>query len=377
MKKYIFLIILILSVSLSYAETYDSVESIGEYTETAVVLEAHSVNEAQDSDEGFLQEQYVELKILSGKYKDQVFEINNQLSGHIVYDIAVETGDKVVVLVEETEDGKVNVFISDYMRQHFIMYLAIAFVILIVLVGKTKGVKSVITLALTLFTIVKILLPAILNGMNPIPLTIVLSIFITVITLFIIAGINAKSISAIIGTVIGVLVAGFLAYIVGTQVKLTGMSSEEAIMLMYIPQNISFDFKGLLFSGIIMGALGAVMDVGMSIASAIEEIHNANPSLTQKQLFSSGMNVGRDVMGTMTNTLILAYTGSSIPLLLLFMSYETSIIKISNLDVIATEVVRSLAGSIGLVIAIPVTALVTSFFMKRKTDKKQVLDTRY
>jgi uncharacterized membrane protein len=142
-------------------------------------------------------------------------------------------------------------------------------------------------------------------------------------------------------------------------------------MLTYIPQAVTFDFKGLLFSGIILGSLGAVMDIGMSIASSIEEIHRVNPSLTRKELFSSGMNVGQDVMGTMTNTLILAYTGSSIPLLLLFMAYETSFVKILNLDIIATEVIRSLTGSIGLVVAIPITALASSFFIKKgkKEDK--------
>lgn len=365
MKKFILLFILILSFSISYADTSDHGEVVGEHTERAVVLEADDLSEVTDSEGSFLQEQHVKLEIISGKYEGEIFEINNQLSGHAVYDIVVEEGDKVVVLIEEHEDGRTGIYISDYMRQDYTIYLALAFVILIILVGRTKGIKSVITLSLTLFVIIKVLLPAILNGMNPIPLTIVLSIFITIVTLFIIAGINTKSISAIIGTVVGVLVAGFLAYFVGTQVKLTGMSSEEAVMLLYIPQEVSFDFKGLLFSGIIMGALGAVMDIGMSIASSIEEIYNANPSLTRKQLFNSGMNVGRDVMGTMTNTLILAYTGSSIPLLLLFMAYETSFIKILNLDVIATEVVRSLAGSIGLVIAIPVTAMVTSFLMKR------------
>ncbi len=154
-----------------------------------------------------------------------------------------------------------------------------------------------------------------------------ISIAITIVTIFVIGGINSKSIAAIIGTSSGVLIAGIIAYIVGSQVRLTGLSAEEATMLMYIPQGIDFDFRSLLFSGIILGALGAIMDVGMSISSSIEEIHNANQSLTTKELFNAGMNVGKDIMGTMTNTLILAYTGSSIPLLLLFMAYETSMIK--------------------------------------------------
>lgn len=341
--------------------------AIAQHNDSAIVLEAEEVEQPTSSDL-FMEEQQVKLKITSGKYENQIFELANNLSGNIVYDLVVKPGDKVIVLIEEYEDGNINVFITDFMRQSYSLYLTILFVLLIILIGKMKGVKAVITLAVTLLAIVKVLLPAILNGFNPIPVTIGISLFITIFTLFVLAGINPKSISAILGTTGGVLVAGFLAYYVGTHIKLTGMSSEEAVMLLYIPQNISFDFRGLLFSGIILGSLGAVMDIGMSIASAIEEIHKTNPLLTKAQLFSSGMNVGRDVMGTMTNTLILAYTGSSIPLLLLFMAHETSLVKILNLDVIATEIIRSLTGSIGLVVAIPLTAAITSILLKRSKN---------
>ena len=359
----------------SYAEVYglEALESeitdmvVEEHSDSAMVLAAEEVEPAGSS-ELFMDQQLVKLKITSGKYKNEIVEITNNLSGHLYYDLIVKPGDKVIVLIEEYEDGSMDVFITDYMRQNYSIYLTLLFILLIIVIGRMKGVKAVVTLTVTLLAIVKVLLPAILNGFNPIPITIGISLFITVFTLFVLAGINTKSISAILGTTGGVLVAGFLAYYVGTHVKLTGMSSEEAVMLLYIPQNISFDFRGLLFSGIILGSLGAVMDIGMSISSAIEEIHKANPLLTKGQLFSSGMNVGRDVMGTMTNTLILAYTGSSIPLLLLFMAYETSLIKILNLDVIATEIIRSLTGSIGLVIAIPLTAAISSILLKRSKN---------
>ncbi|MDF2548577.1 MAG: YibE/F family protein [Anaerosolibacter sp.] len=360
MKRLILLTIL-LSI-LAIVPTYG--EEIQSYTETAIVLEVLDLDD---------QSQHVQLKITSGKYKEKIVETINHLSGNYIYDIPVKENDKVVVVIEEQNDT-IEVFVSDYMRQNYAIYLGLLFVALILLIGRKKGLKAVITLTITLFTILKVLLPLILRGYHPVPITIAASVFITVITLFIIAGINSKSIAAILGTTGGVLTAGLLAYLIGSKVRLTGMSSEEAVMLTYIPQAIAFDFRGLLFSGIILGALGAVMDIGMSIASSIEEIHRVNPRLTQKELFASGMNVGQDVMGTMTNTLILAYTGSSIPLLLLFMAYETSFVKILNLDIIATEVIRSLAGSIGLVVAIPITALVSSFFIKKnkaENDKTQ------
>jgi len=172
------------------------------------------------------------------------------------------------------------------------------------------------------------------------------------------------------GTSFGVIIAGIIAFYVGNKASLSGLSAEEATMLMYIPQGIEFNFRQLLFAGIIMGSLGAAMDIGISIASSIEEIHKANPRLSRGRLFRSGMNVGKDVMGTMVNTLILAYTGTSIPMLLLFMAYETELSKVFNLDVIATEVVRSLSGSIGLILTIPITALFASYYSKEQGRKR-------
>jgi uncharacterized membrane protein len=271
----------------------------------------------------------------------------------------------VVVVVEDYGDN-LEVYIADFVRSNYIIYLTILFVVIILIIGKVKGFKAIISLTITVASVYYILLPQILKGANPVPISIAISIGVTIITIFLVSGINNKSIAAIIGTSVGVIIAGLISYYVGIKIHLTGLSAEEATMLMYIPQEISFNFKNLLFSGIIIGSLGAIMDVGMSIASAIDEVHSVNNNLTAKELFASGMNVGKDVMGTMTNTLILAYTGSSIPLLLLFMAYETSLTEIMNLDIIATEVIRSLSGSIGLVLTIPITALVACILIKKQ-----------
>ncbi|PAB59945.1 YibE/F family protein [Anaeromicrobium sediminis] len=360
MRRLLYILMIIISItSISFAEEMGE-ENI--HTETGIILKASEVKVDDTSAEKF---QMVDIKITSGKYKDETFSVVHYIPENIAYSIIVEEGDKVVTVVENI-DGELNVAISDFVRRDKILYMALLFIFLIVLIGRVKGIKAAITLFFTMFLILKVLLPGILSGYNPIWLTIGISTMITIITLVIIGGINSKSISAIVGTTLGVVIAGLLAYYVGATAKLTGLSSEEAMMLMYIPQEIKFNFKSLLFSGIIMGALGAVMDVAMSISSAIEEIYKANSSMTKKDLFMSGMNVGKDVMGTMSNTLILAYTGSSIPLLLLFMAYESSLVKILNLDIVATEIIRSLAGSIGLVMTIPITAFVASMLIKKE-----------
>ncbi len=368
MKKIIFILTLFLMFSYISVYAEEEIEETAYLTEKAIVLEAGEVE--GNSDDIFGEQfQEVKLKVTSGKYKDELFDIQNDLSSNVVYDIVVDKGDKVVVMIEENEAGP-SVFISDYSRGDYTLYLTILFVVLILLVGRFKGVKALISLSLTMASIIYILLPSILKGMNPVPISILISIVITIITIFLVGGINSKSFATIIGTISGVVIAGAISYFVGSKIQLTGLSPEEAGMLLYIPQDITLNFQNLLFSGIILGSLGAVMDVGMSISSSIDEINKANSSLTQRELFKSGMNVGKDIMGTMTNTLILAYAGSSIPILVLFMAHEASIVKVMNLDIIATEIVRSLSGSIGLVLTIPITAFVASILIKKEKSKE-------
>lgn len=360
MKKILFALIFILTFLSSSVNGEQYIEPL---SEKAVVIEASKPYSSEDLYEE-LRVQDVTIEITSGKYKGDIREIENHLSENEAYNIQVEKGDKVVVMIEEA-DGEYEVYISDYLRSHYMLYLTILSILLVLAIGRLKGLKSIISLGLTIGAVVYILLPQILKGANPIPVSIMISVGVTIITIFLVGGVNSKGVSAILGTTVGVVIAGVISYIVGTGANLTGLSAQEATMLIYIPQGIEFDFKNLLFSGIILGSLGAVMDVGMSISSSIEEIYKANNSLTIRELFDSGMNVGRDIMGTMINTLILAYTGTSIPMLLVFMAYETSMTKIVNLDIIATEVVRSLSGSIGLILTIPITAIIASVLIKR------------
>lgn len=368
MKKLItiILVILVLTSSMAFAEE----EYVEPSTVKAIVLEAGQAEQTEDLYEGF-QIQKVKLKITSGIHKGKIIDIENHLSDNEAYNFFVEKDDRVIVMIEELSEGDYEVYITDYQRTDYILYLAILFVVIILVIGRIKGLKAIISLTLTMGAVFYIFLPQVLNGTDPIPISILISIGVTIATIFIVSGVNTKSVAAIIGTSSGVIIAGLIAYFVGSKIHLTGLSAEEATMLMYLPQGIEFDFKSLLFAGIILGSLGAVMDVGMSIASSIEEIYNANSSLSRKELFNSGMNVGKDVMGTMTNTLILAYTGSSIPLLLLFMGYDAGLIEVMNLDIIATEVVRSLSGSIGLILTIPITAFIATVLIQNKSNKKQ------
>lgn len=300
--------------------------------------------------------QHLYIRLLQGKHKGEEYSVRNTVEMVNPYRLVFKTGDKMYIYVYETDKGTVgNIHIYERCRDSAIFIIVIAFLILLVVVGGFKGLKSVITLTFTIILIAFVMLPLILRGFNPLVVTVGIISVTTTFTLLIISGWNKKTRTAILGTVGGVLAAALAAGLVSGVAMLTGLGDEQARMLAYIPQNRHLDFKGILLSGIIIGALGAVMDVSLSIASAMWEIEDNTPKISTKRLIKSGMNIGKDIMGSMSNTLILAYVGGSIHLLLLFIVYDITIIEILNMDMIASEIVRAVAGSIGLISAIPLT----------------------
>ncbi|WP_028307854.1 YibE/F family protein [Desulfitibacter alkalitolerans] len=326
-----------------------------------------------EGDYGFVHQVFV-AEIVAGPFKGETVLVENAFSGNPAMDMIIHPGDKVILAMEVIDNQIAAAYPQDFYREFHIYLLIGIFILVLLAVGQLKGLKAIFTLGITVFLIAKVMLPAMLKGYDPLMLAIIISVVVTTITLVIIGGLTPKTFAAILGTTGGVLVAAFISLWVGHAAKLTGLSGQEAQMLMYIADSVGFNFKNLLFAGIIIGALGAVMDVSMSIASAMDEIKLNNPSISKARLIQSGMNVGKDIMGTMTNTLILAYTGTSIPLLLLFLAYQQSYLKIVNMDFIATEFVRALSGSIGLVFAIPITALVSAALTRASSSRKKSKD---
>ncbi len=328
--------------------------------------------EPDESMRNFVQmEQLAVVEITRGPHKGENHTVHNMLTGHPLFDMYLTEGRHVILWGELDESGEIlQVFLQDFARDVYLYLLIGLFILVLLLVGRVKGLYTIITLSVTIFAVFRILLPMLLAGYSPVPVTIVVAAFITAFTLVFISGLQRKTLAAAIGTVGGVLVAGLLALLIGGAANLTGFSNEEAQMLLFM-EGAHIDVRGLLFAGIIIGALGAVMDVAMSISASMTEVYCANPSLCFKELFKSAMNVGRDIMGTMANTLILAYVGTTIPLLLLFIGYETPWTTIINLDLVATEVVRAFTGSIGLVACIPLTALASGMLLVRTNNRKQ------
>jgi uncharacterized membrane protein len=329
--------------------------------------------EPDESVSGFVELQQVAVvEITRGPYRGQQHTLVNELMNHPYYDTYLTEGMQLLLWGQVDESGTVRkIFLQGVVRDTYLYIIVIIFIVSLLIVGRFKGLLTVITLSVTVAAVALVLLPMLLRGYAPIPTTLLVASLITVFTLVGISGLRRKTAAAAIGTVGGVFVAGLLALWAGNAARLTGFSSEEAQMLLYM-EGGPIDVRGLLFAGIIIGALGAVMDLAMSIAAASHEVYCANPAICMREQIKSSMNVGRDVMGTMANTLILAYVGTSMPLLLLFMGYATPMGLAINYDLVATEVVRALTGSIGIVAAVPLTAIAAGVLTVRKdapTDK--------
>ena len=343
-----------------------------EVYEVALVLALEDKNK---NEETHLHEQKVTLRLLSGEYKGQEIRTTHHFSGVPGLDLDIQKGDKVVLYIESKQGELENIYISDMYRIDWTLAIIILFVLLLLIIGGWKGFKSLIALGITILSIFEILIPSIVIGYNPLLVTIFISTFVTIFTMLMIADFSTKSIAATLGTISGVVVAGFLAIGVGYLTHLTGISSEESRAILLSP-TLSVDLKGLLFAGILIGAIGAIMDVSMSISSSIHEIYKANPKSNLKSLFSSGMNVGRDIMGTMSNTLILAYTGGALPLLFMYSAYKVSFMKILNLELITTEILRAVVGSIGLIMSVPLTSFIAALLIILFVSKMHTLDVK-
>lgn len=308
--------------------------------------------------------QNVKIKMLEGPYKGKEYDIINNISR--LYNFKVAKGTKVVACMYFNE-GKLNdIAITSYKRSHVLITLMALFVIITILVGGFKGVKSILALIFTLICVIFLMMPLMIKGVNPILSAILIAIISISITMTLVSGINKKTLAAITGTFIGVIVAGIIAYGFGNWAHLSGITMEDSESIMYIAETTGLKVSGILFAGILVASLGAVMDVAMSISSSIFEIYDVNEKMTLKELFKSGMNIGRDIIGTMTNTLVLAFAGGSITTMILLYSANMWTTQLINLDILGTEVIQSLAGTIGIILTVPITAIISAYLCKTK-----------
>lgn len=315
---------------------------------------------------------YFEAVALSGKDRGKTLYAVQEID--LMFALSqpdVEEGDKVMLAYSPTQDGRADYYLSDYSRTGPLLALCCVFFVLLLIFGRKKGLDTIISLAFTCLAVFVTLIPAILNGKNIYFWSIITCIFITVMTLLLVNGANIKSLSAGIGCVCGVLVSGLIVLMIRGSIKLTGLLEEEWVYLHTLNPDKPIDLKAVIFAMIIVGAVGAVMDVAMSIASSLYEIHEKSPALSSRELLKSGLTIGRDIMGTMANTLVLAYIGSSLTCVLLLVSYSANVTQIVNRELVAVEILQALAGSLGILSALPLTAAVSTFLLKHFAKRKE------
>lgn len=339
-------------------ERVELVNSSGTSYVKAVVNEIVEDNIQEDGSRiGY---QKVMLKVLSGKLKGQLIE-GTSFAGYL-YGADCTVGMKVIASISKYEDNA-SAAVYSYDRSNIIYIFVGLFLLMLWIIGGKKGFKSAIGLVFTFIFIIYLFLPMLYKGYSPFLSAVIVIILITIVSLYLIDGITKKSISAMIGTIIGVIIAGICAAGFGYVAKISGYNVSEVEELVFVANNTELKVGGILFSAILIASLGAVMDVSMSISSTLTEIYNHNKNIGRVELFKSGINVGRDMMGTMSNTLILAFTGGSINTLILNYAYALKHNQIINMYEIGIEIMQGVSGSIAIILSVPLVSIISSYFL--------------
>ncbi len=364
-KKYVFVSLLAFLVFpiLVFAQ-----EGKTDFIFEAEVIEIVDERETRVDDGIPIKQQNLKLRGVSGEYQGQevIFEgIGNlDVIGKNIY----KKGDEVMVVASKSDDGSVSFYISDYVRNKSLAWLFALFAFALLVVGRLKGLRALISLTLSFFIIIYYIIPQILNGSDAIIVTIIGAIAILFSVIYLTEGFNKNSNVASLSIFISLLFTVFLSWVFVELAKLSGVGNEEIAFLANL-KDVTINFKGLLLSGIIVGTLGVLDDVIISQVTTVDQLYKANPSLLRRDAFRGAYEVGVSHISSMANTLFLAYAGASFPLLILFFSGQSAFTGFSdviNNEAIATEVVRTLAGSIGLIFAVPISTWLAVMFLQKK-----------
>lgn len=310
--------------------------------------------------------QRVMLYIKSGALKGQTVEATSP--NGTLFGAACRKGMSVIAIVSVSDESSVVTVYSRDRTVPIICFLLV-FILSLWLVGGKKGLKSALCLGVSVVSVFMVFFPLVYRGFSPFWGAVIVAALSTFITIFAVGGVNAKSLAAIMGTMFGVCMAGAAASLFGLAAGISGYNVSEIESLLFVAQHSNIQIGGLLFAGILISSLGAVMDVGMSIASTLNEIHEKKPELSSSELFISGINVGRDMMGTMSNTLILAFAGGSIITLMINYAYDLPLNQVLNSYNIGIEIMQGISGSLGIILTVPFTSFISARLLKRK-DKE-------
>ena len=310
-------------------------------------------------------EQSCTLKIQTGKFKGQEMTGVNFLSGSLEKDKIYKVGDRALVTISHEGEELKSVVMSDHYRLDKEILLLGIFALLLIVVAGRNGVLAIFSFVITVLTIWKILVPAYLRGYSPVWTGILITVFITVMIIFFVYGFDRKTVTASLGSLLGILTTCLLGMLFTDLFHINGAVMPDAESLLYSGFQ-HLDLTAIFMSSIFIGASGAMMDLSVDITSAVQEVVEKKPEIGWREAARSGMNVGRAAMGTMTTTLLLAYSGGYITLLMVFMAQGTPADHILNYKYVAAEVLDTVVGSFGLVTVAPFTALVAGIMLTRR-----------
>ena len=329
------------------------------------IVEITSSNLEYDQDLKInLGKQVVVVEILEGKSAGKRVEIDNYLTA--AHNVEVAIGSKVIISADEPDGIDSYYTVYNFDRGLGMIIFTCVLLLVIIAIGRGKGVKAILGLAYTLYLVIFLLLPTGFSGYSPVLMSIICVALSTIVTLMLLNGASKKTYSAIVATVLGVVLSAGGFYLMSLVLKVNGFSVDEAESLVLINQATGLSIKDILFAGILISSLGAIMDVGMSIVSALSELFHHQPNLTQKQIFDSGIEIGKDMIGTMTNTLILAFTGSAFVSLLVLFSYNVDIKQLLSSNYIAIEFAQGIAGTLGIVLTVPIASFISAWALTNK-----------
>ncbi len=356
----------VFTVQVNRTDKVQLVERAGQTFEKGTVVEILQDNLQPDGSR--VGEQRVRVEMKTGEREGEILEVTS--SAGYLFGAGCTVGMDVVIMQSVAGDSVIaSVYTQD--REWVIYIFAALYILALCLVGGKQGVKGSIGLIFTFFCVIVVYIPLVYRGVSPFWAAVFVCMITTIVTMYLIGGASMKTVVAIGGTMAGVLIAGISAQLFSLASGITGYNVSDIETLMTLWNTNGINVGGLLFSGLLISSLGAVMDVAMSVSSSMSEILRQNPRLTRRELWKAGIQVGRDMMGTDSNTLILAFAGSSVSMLLLDYAYDLPYRQIINSNNIGISIMQGLAGSFGIVLAVPFTVLMASILYKVPWRKKE------
>ena len=381
--KIVAILLILLSVAVLHVKLYRFAEVTHDGA-LRVLICLGRVIKIDTSDEA---DQVLSFRILSGQFRGEIVKVNNIWTGRAFGDRVVHKGDVLFldIPLRDPMNPKIErVSMREYFRTPFLLYLAGTLGVLMILVAGMKGVRAILTLFVTALAVLYLLVPLTISGYNPIGVALLIAALLTLATFLLITGFSFKVISGVLGTLGGLAAVGVLSVISQHALALTGLAQEFGflelgIALWRTPASHGWNFTGILSAGIILGAVGAMMDVSMSISSSVHEVKQVNPNITVRQAIRAGLNVGRDIMGTMADTLIFAYLGAHMMTMLLpriefpEVGYLYPFLRLVNDEATAVAIIQAVVGTIGLVLTVPIAASVAGFLTQyAKVDRSEI-----